>query len=404
MTKFLLLVDVLLLSSSWTVPTAIALKSLSSHIWLTGMTISHSKHTSAMTSSSAPPPPLGKTRVYKTSPATRKPRWTTNTEILSSSSSSSSSSSIDDSTVPLKFHKRIQVNYQLMTISRWLKSMQLRYLWIAPLFLWWYMVVPRMVASATMTATTSTTPVQFQIEPREEFARASTSKHVAASTVNEENRSTEQHPGPVVVTTNNNDIRQRIRFITGSAVMLTTALVGAGRVNRRERTNSDIRKSLDDCEVSWNDLFQQNGSDQPNQEQHELTWLFPQKSPDRNESTKPTDMRANAIYVPTTPFLSSRSNTDKGTNVVTSRKSTSKLVNGNKHAKKFPSTVNNHQKFPSSLNSRMLQRLQQPKPPKEEARLQAKYAAIESLEERAFTILVDLGMVELSDPLDTIWE
>ena len=39
----------------------------------------------------------------------------------------------------------------------------------------------------------------------------------------------------------------------------------------------------------------------------------------------------------------------------------------------------------------------QPKNPQEEARLQAKYAAIESLEERAFTILVDLGMVQINN-------
>jgi hypothetical protein len=41
---------------------------------------------------------------------------------------------------------------------------------------------------------------------------------------------------------------------------------------------------------------------------------------------------------------------------------------------------------------------QQPKSVAEEARLQAKYAAIASLEERAFTILVDLGMVTLHSP------
>jgi len=43
-------------------------------------------------------------------------------------------------------------------------------------------------------------------------------------------------------------------------------------------------------------------------------------------------------------------------------------------------------------------RQQQPKSPAEEAKLQARYAAIESLEERAFQILVDLGMVEVTVP------
>ena len=39
---------------------------------------------------------------------------------------------------------------------------------------------------------------------------------------------------------------------------------------------------------------------------------------------------------------------------------------------------------------------QQPRPPEEEARLAAKYAAIEDLGERAFAILVDLGMVQVT--------
>ena len=37
----------------------------------------------------------------------------------------------------------------------------------------------------------------------------------------------------------------------------------------------------------------------------------------------------------------------------------------------------------------------QPRPRAEEMKLAAKYASIESLEERAFQILVDLGMVEI---------
>ena len=39
---------------------------------------------------------------------------------------------------------------------------------------------------------------------------------------------------------------------------------------------------------------------------------------------------------------------------------------------------------------------QQPRPPEEEARLAAKYAAIEDLGERAFAILVDLDMVQVT--------
>jgi hypothetical protein len=46
-----------------------------------------------------------------------------------------------------------------------------------------------------------------------------------------------------------------------------------------------------------------------------------------------------------------------------------------------------------SKEERVAQARQQPKSPKEEAELAAKYAAIEDLGERAYTILVDLGMI-----------
>lgn len=43
----------------------------------------------------------------------------------------------------------------------------------------------------------------------------------------------------------------------------------------------------------------------------------------------------------------------------------------------------------------------QPKSPAEEKKLQEKYASIEDLGERAYTILVDLGMIEESDVDDS---
>lgn len=49
--------------------------------------------------------------------------------------------------------------------------------------------------------------------------------------------------------------------------------------------------------------------------------------------------------------------------------------------------------------------LVQPKPPKEETALQSKYASIPSLEEKAFHILQDLGMIELTpDPDDPSYD
>jgi len=45
------------------------------------------------------------------------------------------------------------------------------------------------------------------------------------------------------------------------------------------------------------------------------------------------------------------------------------------------------------LEPKYIRARQQPKDPIEEIRLQQKYAAIESLEERAFQILLDLGML-----------
>lgn len=71
----------------------------------------------------------------------------------------------------------------------------------------------------------------------------------------------------------------------------------------------------------------------------------------------------------------------------------------------FPDTLAKKPKDSFPAISKMIANArQQPKAPAEEARLQAKYAAIESLEERAYTILVDLGMVQVTSPLDvTEW-
>jgi len=48
------------------------------------------------------------------------------------------------------------------------------------------------------------------------------------------------------------------------------------------------------------------------------------------------------------------------------------------------------------LYSSVAQARQQPKPSAEEAKLQARYAAMDTLQDRAFQVLVDLGMVELT--------
>lgn len=59
----------------------------------------------------------------------------------------------------------------------------------------------------------------------------------------------------------------------------------------------------------------------------------------------------------------------------------------------------------SNLLTRNNNPLLQPKPRKEEEALKAKYASIPSLEEKAFHILQDLGMVELTpDPDDPSYD
>ena len=65
--------------------------------------------------------------------------------------------------------------------------------------------------------------------------------------------------------------------------------------------------------------------------------------------------------------------------------------------KTVESTVPSSSSTPSpSIEEAIKRARQQPKLAKEEAELAAKYAAIESLSERAFQILLDLGMVQVT--------
>jgi len=55
-----------------------------------------------------------------------------------------------------------------------------------------------------------------------------------------------------------------------------------------------------------------------------------------------------------------------------------------------------------TLSDSIVKARQQPKSTEEESILQQKYASIQDLEERAFNILVDLGMVDLNPDPETL--
>jgi hypothetical protein len=302
---------------------------------------------------------------------------------------------VEDSEVLLWSGRRISWKTIFKTPSMWLIrwnpriAFRFRSLWM--LLFWWSFSVPR--AAATITAAT-TAPVHFTMEPRESFAHPP--KYA-------ETESTNPSPEGSSMTARQQCIRSR----TGSAVVFGTALLAAARVkrNRRARIPTEDRNTIDyDADTANQD---------PLSRRQDLQWLFPQNAPPTNDQEQPAMKEAEATVVvdkpPTPQLLSSTNNIIANAKAIASQKLQSNWMK-NRHGFGSPIGSSGHpHPMTAALprhHKKALYRQQQPKSPVEEARLQAKYAAIESLEERAFTILVDLGMVEWSSPdsLENVWQ
>jgi hypothetical protein len=266
-------------------------------------------------------------------------------------------------------------------------TFRFRSLWI--LLAWWFVAVPR--ATATITATTSA-PVHFAMEPREAFAHPQ--KHLDVENTNTSS------PEDTSLT----ERQQCIRSRTGSVVIFGTAVLAAARVNRNQRARFPSEDDNDENEPNQDPLSRR----------HDLKWLFPQNAPPTDHPEQLVVMGTQArgaVADNSTPQLVSTTNKIMANaKAIASQKLQSnwmKRRNGS-----VPTNSSSKSTLPISTASplngkKAAYRQQQPKSSGEEVRLQAKYAAIESLEERAFTILVDLGMVETSsstDSLENAWQ
>ena len=255
--------------------------------------------------------------------------------------------------------------------------MRMRFAWM--LLCWCSVAIPR--ATATVPATTSA-PIHFTVEPREAFAHPQK----------------QESPSPEGTPLDKHE--RRIRSRTGSAIIVSTALLAAARVNRSKRSHisTDMDDAVDD--------------DTRNQEllskRHDLQWLFPRSPPASNHES-PADVETKIADSSMPQFLSSTNKIIADAKAIATEKIKANLMiyRSSRKLESVPVSSSSPQKIAVSQNSKKsTYRQQQPKSPVEEARLQAKYAAIESLEERAFTVLVDLGMVELSssEPTENAWQ
>jgi hypothetical protein len=300
----------------------------------------------------------------------------------------------------IRWMNQIRYFYTICISKKMIQSKRRIFIWIMSLLIWWNIIPPKMdVSAAIPTITTITTKTKsqqsFHIEPQTQFAQK------------KQKGDTERkfdHRRDVTR-------KQRIRLLTGSTVILYTTAIGVAKVNRRNETTST--SNLDrDLQFVENDKIsvsnrQENQSTQTTDTN--LTWLNPSNNRNNESTTSTVNI---PIMPPSVQFLSLRNKMNDTTKVAERLIQASLNTNpmnrsgldsndDNQITQKMWFTKNGT----SSATTKTTKALQQPKSLVEEAQLQSKYAAIESLEERAYTILVDLGMVEKAiDPFDSAWE
>jgi hypothetical protein len=315
------------------------------------------------------------------------------------------------------------------------------------MFLSWNVAIPKTIA------TSPTTAAMISIRP-----------HGDATTINEQltDVSKQSHDGnsfhAKVRSSNHDNHHQRsrgqVRFITTFGVIFATSAIGISKVNRRNLPSSDHSIQLDqDSDNTMerdSDLDVTTSSSSYSSDGSDLAWLLPKMEstnddPTPNTTTATQSMvsnvgASNALTMQTTkksddvtkvverlkqiaPPSEVVKNTNSGKsysaeNLAWLAKSIGTSASKQQPVVSRPSKKNVNINNDSPYNSEKLswlaksigktipkQQLQQPRSMKEETMLQAKYASIESLEERAFTILMDLGMVEPTpNPFESAWE
>ena len=327
--------------------------------------------------------------------------------------------------------------------KRWIRQIRW-YVWFLSIFLSWNVAIPKTIAETS--------------SPAMETATTLLSRSIRPQLTNNANEDPQNDNGQVILvaqppyngnsfhsktgTNHNRGNNGHVRLVTSAAVILATSAIGISKVNRREqRGDNSIESNMNETNANQ-DTAANNGS--------QLTWLLPRNKDIDDETPGKTGSISNigaANPSPTQiPAFSQRKTSSKDmTKVMDRLKQVSQpaeivTTNSDKpysaeklswYAKSIgkstswqpPKPVSDDIPLPNIFASDMSysaeklswfakrvaksvpkQRLQQPKPMLEETQLQAKYASIESLEERAFTILKDLGMVESTpDPFGSAW-
>lgn len=197
----------------------------------------------------------------------------------------------------------------------------------------------------------------------------------------------------------------KLRLITGSALIFVTGVVRTKKFREQKESNSTL-----DNNATENDIFLPVASeDKESVNRPNLNWLLPQTNRDDNNNDKEIELSTAASATNSeSKFISIRNKFNESTKIVERLTQQTPISSTNTMKPNGTNNNNNNNKISNGVTKDKTKRVNNRiKSKQEEEELQAKYASIESLEERAYTILVDLGMVGPStttDPLDSTWE
>jgi len=266
--------------------------------------------------------------------------------------------------------------------------------WIAPAFFGAIALLSPILPQNTQPAHAAPTPV-IVMTSRTQFASASA------------------HPEPTVAQQASHS--GRIRISTASGVVLGTAAVGVGKTKLRRQQEQEDEELV--VEMAPDSSLQKNNVTLTTTNSTNASFRLPKATATTKDTFKNTRKEAVSKDDPEETLREPQS---RGPVQLKESQASFDFASSAKEkiVKSFPASVKISETPPTTTTTKtastttttdstvitpfyanpLKARQQQPKSPAEEAKLQARYAAIESLEERAFQILVDLGMVEVTVP------
>ena len=200
----------------------------------------------------------------------------------------------------------------------------------------------------------------------------------------------------------------RVSLWTSVTVVLGTAALGVSKTLRKEKEQQ--QQQLDDDEDEDDQSTTSNTAVQDELERLSTaadSFRLPLQMQQAVESTPMEKDADDSVLVnvagsslkPGEVFLATESEIVSSTTVTKTHQSLPLPLLSHSQQHQLRRQRHQYNTLPPYYKSNMIKARQQPKSRWTEAKLQARYAAIESIEERAFQILVDLGMVALHDIL-----